>query len=450
MEKVGYRGFTGCSILLAVLISACTGNPSARNEVPAGLVSLEDAVNQITTLVESRVPEGHEIAFTKVDAPLPALADFLYNELTVCFSTTGKLVVLARGKDAESLDGEHQYQMSGLVDDESAVGIGHYLGAKVIVTSSYNRFGNFSQFDIRALDVGTGVVVAALRPRIRNDDPVLAGVTGPLQNISAPVITEQALAYLNRGKEYYVRRKYDDAIKEFDQALAINRDLFEAYFCRGTVYGNKGDHDKAITDLSEAIRLNPSYADAYNNRGVNYHEKGMYDRAIEDFSDALRFNPNYADVAYSSCGAAYSGIGDYDRAIADLDEAIRLNPYNVQAYNNRGTAYAHIGDYDWAIANLNEAIRLNPNFAGAYGNRGTIYSRKGDYGRAIEDFSAAIRLNPGDVSPYFYRGAAYYCKNENNRARADWNKVLEIDPNNEYARSCLTKLSAGTKMTFSF
>jgi tetratricopeptide (TPR) repeat protein len=241
-------------------------------------------------------------------------------------------VVLTRGQTLEAVNAEHNFQMSGMVDDASAVGIGQYLGAKAVITGTFDRFANFSQFRIRVIDVGSSALLARYSARIRNNDPVLADVTQPLQKAKAPAIREDALAALNRGKDYFAEGKYDQAIQEFDKVLAANKELGEAYFFRGVAYYYKKDYDRAIADYNEALRIDPNYAFALNNRGYAYRQKGDYDRAIADLNEALRINPNFASALHNR-GFVYNEKGDHDRAIADFAATSRLDPSN-QTYRD--------------------------------------------------------------------------------------------------------------------
>ena len=54
----------------------------------------------------------------------------------------------------------------------------------------------------------------------------------------------------------------------------------------------KGNYDQAIKDYSEAIRLKPGDVKAWNNRGIVYRRKGEYDLAIQDFSEAIKLKPD--------------------------------------------------------------------------------------------------------------------------------------------------------------
>jgi tetratricopeptide (TPR) repeat protein len=44
--------------------------------------------------------------------------------------------------------------------------------------------------------------------------------------------------------------------------------------------GIRRDFDKALADYEQAIRINPGYAPTYYNRGLAYFERRDYDRAI--------------------------------------------------------------------------------------------------------------------------------------------------------------------------
>ena len=52
--------------------------------------------------------------------------------------------------------------------------------------------------------------------------------------------------------------------------------------------------DNALKEFEQAARLNPAYAEAFNNLGTVYYHKGSLDRAIEAYTKALSINPNYA------------------------------------------------------------------------------------------------------------------------------------------------------------
>ena len=47
----------------------------------------------------------------------------------------------------------------------------------------------------------------------------------------------------------------------------------------GQVYSNKGMYDNAVVQFEKALAIDPNYAKAYNNLGLVYYAKGMFDEA---------------------------------------------------------------------------------------------------------------------------------------------------------------------------
>jgi tetratricopeptide (TPR) repeat protein len=52
--------------------------------------------------------------------------------------------------------------------------------------------------------------------------------------------------------------KIDDAIRDYDEAIAINPKDFNSFNSRGKAYVAKGDRNHAIADYTQAIQFNPS------------------------------------------------------------------------------------------------------------------------------------------------------------------------------------------------
>ena len=178
-------------------------------------------------------------------------------------------------------------------------------------------------------------------------------------------------------------------------STSTSQQSFQALIDSGTRYYNNSDYDNAIKQFSEAIRLYPNNAQGYAWRGETYRLMDRLDEAIRDFDVAIRLDHNNAWNYFTSRGSVYAWKGNFDEAIRDLDEAIRLNPSNSWAFAYRGYAYWMKSQYDTAIRDLNEAIRLDPNHAWAYGVRGLVYTPLGQINQAVQDLEKALSLDPG-------------------------------------------------------
>jgi hypothetical protein len=58
---------------------------------------------------------------------------------------------------------EQNFQLSGEVDDRSAVSIGKILGANIVITGSISGLGTSQRITIKALDVQTAQIITMAR-----------------------------------------------------------------------------------------------------------------------------------------------------------------------------------------------------------------------------------------------------------------------------------------------
>ena len=127
--------------------------------------------------------------------------------------------------------------------------------------------------------------------------PTVKVVANPSKGDGMPEsVQETVRTHLDHGRACLDKGKYDDAIADYDKAIALNPNHAYAYNNRAVAYGIKGDLDRAIADLDKAIALNPNDATAYTIRGNAYYVKGDYDRAIADYRKALEIDPSYSNA----------------------------------------------------------------------------------------------------------------------------------------------------------
>jgi tetratricopeptide (TPR) repeat protein len=198
-----------------------------------------------------------------------------------------------------------------------------------------------------------------------------------------------------------------------------------AYCNRGVVLKDMGRFDEAIRDYDKAIALNPSFDKAFYDRAVAFNKIGRVDRALADFDRAITLDPLYAP-AYSQRGSLYLKMGVHDKAVSDYNKAISLDPLTADAFFNLGVFYGRSGSYEIAINHLSKAISINPDNADYYSNRGAIYSLNGQRGLALDDLNKAIALNPDIGAVYYNRGVIYLNTERRVLALSDFHKACGL------------------------
>src|SRR5712675_1704060 len=133
-----------------------------------------------------------------------------------------------------------------------------------------------------------------------------------------------------------------DGFQPFTSADAL------AAYNRANGLAHKGDNVAARRQYDEAIELEPDSFDAHFNRAAIFIKLREWDRALDDYRDAIRLRPDDA-ITYNNGGVAYRGKGDHDLAMAHYGKALSLNPpgwtrltieANLKQYRITGNALA--------------------------------------------------------------------------------------------------------------
>jgi tetratricopeptide (TPR) repeat protein len=115
----------------------------------------------------------------------------------------------------------------------------------------------------------------------------------------------------------------DQAIKIFEELLAVDPNNAEAYNQIGYYYGYRGDYERAIDYLMKYQFISPDNANPFDSLGENQAYSGRYNEAIANLNRALAIKPDFAP-AYQHLGVAYEGMGDYVKAVQSYEKAAEL------------------------------------------------------------------------------------------------------------------------------
>jgi tetratricopeptide (TPR) repeat protein len=196
--------------------------------------------------------------------------------------------------------------------------------------------------------------------------------------------------YNVRGSAYGKAGKLKAAIADFDTAIQLDANFYQAYYNRALVQRSLGRDD---LDFNHAIEINPDYAAAYVGRGNMYRLRKQMDYALADFNQAIAIDGN-DPRAYHNRGLIYQGEGRQDDAIDDFSKAISLAPGNSEPFNARGLSYLAIGDYKAALDDFNEVVKRDKASYEGWTNQGLALEKLGLLDKAFAAFAHASNLNP--------------------------------------------------------
>jgi protein O-mannosyl-transferase len=216
-----------------------------------------------------------------------------------------------------------------------------------------------------------------------------------------------------------------EAIKHFQQALALKSDYPEAHNNLGNTLFDSGQVPEAIDHFQQALRLNSDYPDAHYNLGIALVQAGRLQEAIKHYEKALELKPNY----YAACdnlGNVLLKTGRPQEAIKYYKRAILLKPDYVTPYNNLGTALKETGQYQQAVEYYKKALQLKPAFFEAQYNLGVALVQMGRYQEAIESARQAILLKPDYAEAHYILALAYAGMHQSSEVIDSAQKAIEL------------------------
>ncbi|MDR3020410.1 MAG: CsgG/HfaB family protein [Treponema sp.] len=119
----------------------------------------QNALTESFANLNKDIPARARLAIINIASTDPAEGGFYIDELTLTFVNARAFTIIDR-KDIDKVLAEQNFQMSGHVDDDSALSIGKFLGATVVITGSINVLGAQKRLVLKALDVQTAEILA--------------------------------------------------------------------------------------------------------------------------------------------------------------------------------------------------------------------------------------------------------------------------------------------------
>ena len=146
-----------------------------------------------------------------------------------------------------------------------------------------------------------------------------------------------------------------------DKALAIAPGSFFPHFARALVSRTQGRCEDAIPEYETAIALNRNWANAIAALGMCKVFTGSIEEALPLLEQAIRLSPRdaYSALWYNWIGRVHLLQSRTDEAVLWFERARRANPALLYVHSYLASAYGLKGDAERAAAELTEVRRLS-------------------------------------------------------------------------------------------
>jgi len=222
-----------------------------------------------------------------------------------------------------------------------------------------------------------------------------------LSSLCRLVLLASSIAFVGCGPNTFLSDR-DGEIKDATQALETARDdgrRAKAYSSRGAAYSEKARFsrisklipneeyerlfDLAIKDHNQAVALNPSSAEVYFNWAQANYDRGAL------------------DLVENKDGKAW-----FDAAALDFEQAVEKDPKNSLAFDRLGLTYESNGEEDKAIRAYTQEMALDPlgrsRLATAHCYFGFQHQQKKEFAAAAMAYQKSVEFGAADdkTCPY--------------------------------------------------
>ena len=255
-------------------------------------------------------------------------------------------------------------------------------------------------------------------------------------------------AYAGRGQAYWKMyetsgsakdlRWIDSSRRDCEHSLSLDKRLPAAHVCLGTVYKGTGHYEDAVAQFESAVAAEPTSDDAYRGLADAYERLGKLDDAEKTYRRAIELRPHYW-AGYSWLGTFYYHQARYTEAASMFSQVIALAPDSTRGYYNLGATYNSQGRYADAIGMLQRSIAIRPT-AAAYSNLGNAYFYLRRYDEAPGAYEQAVKLSPAEYILWWNLADGYnwapgklvQALEAYRQAISLAKKKLEVDPRDSY------------------
>jgi len=250
---------------------------------------------------------------------------------------------------------------------------------------------------------------------------------------------QRAEAAKEKGNRAFGEGNFDEAIRQYSEAIKIDARNHVYFSNRSAAYAGKNMWAQALEDSEQCIRLNRTWGKGYYRKAVALLGQNKLTEAQRALTEGLSVDGANADLrtklqeVQTLIERAHKFIGPDGQPLtgAALARAEGNDLFKNGKYEEAAACYTR------ALAGTTDARERSILLS----NRAACWSQYQNWNRMLEDCNLALQEDPTNVKALLRRGLAYEGLEKYKLAIADMKAVLELDPQAMVASSAIARLS---------
>lgn len=169
---------------------------------------------------------------------------------------------------------------------------------------------------------------------------------------------KEAAHHNNTGIDLVRRKRFEEAIEEYDKAIELNPNDPRIHSNKGLALANLERFEEALAEFKKAIGLDPDDSTYHISKGITLTNLRRAEEALLEFDKATGLEPKNP-VYHNDRGITLYYLKRFEEAIKEFEIAIGLDPHHPHYHYNRGLALADLNKFEEAINEYEIAIELD-------------------------------------------------------------------------------------------
>jgi protein O-GlcNAc transferase len=219
--------------------------------------------------------------------------------------------------------------------------------------------------------------------------PALAAVSP--RYVRAAGLALAAVVVVYAGIDVRRCRDWRTPVALFESAVHAYPRSARAHMELASAYGHQNLLQQALAEFDRALAIKPDYAAAAYNKGNLLVRNGQLPAAVEAYQAAVQANPALTSAWYN-LGLTYQLSGDPRAALGAFERARALAPYDAGIAMSRADVLLGLGRWAEAVEAYTQAIDHGGPAQALLINRGVAKQRLSGCAAALPDYLAATEV----------------------------------------------------------
>jgi stress-induced-phosphoprotein 1 len=228
------------------------------------------------------------------------------------------------------------------------------------------------------------------------------------------------------GNEFYKKKDFENALKCYDEAIAIDSTNMAFLSNKAAVYFTQKKYQECADECNKAIEVGKANRASFEDRAkaltrcakahqmmgdlgmaiemCNAAQLESYDKTTQRLlknlelekrkTDAMSYQDDTLAEEAKQRGNDFFRAQEFGEAVKEYEDAVKRAPKNAAIRNNLSAALCKIMDFNGAKREVEKAIELDPKYVKAWARKGDIEIVMKENHKAMDSYKMGSTIDP--------------------------------------------------------